>query len=120
MVGSEEAIFKFRDVLERIVAQKIVKGQSDQTQSKVHELLDKHNVEDPVKVNAKRERFLALLKSRYGYSNDTAVDELERLLKQFYRSNKSLNIHLARPSFIMQVRSNRKKRIEKPGGGLVD
>ena len=76
-----------------------VNGQSNQAGGRVHALLSKHSVEDPDQVNAKRERFLALLKSRYGYSNDKAVDELERLLKSFYRMNKSLDIHLARPSF---------------------
>jgi len=81
------------------MAYEIDKGQSHQAQSKVHELLSKHSIEDPGKTNAKRERFLSMLKSRYGYSNDKAVDELERLLKQFYRMNRSLNIHLARPSF---------------------
>ena len=67
----------------------IVKGQDNQTHTKVHELLSKHSIENPDRVNAKRERFLALLKSRYGYSNDIAVDELERLLKQFYRTNRA-------------------------------
>ena len=81
------------------MAHEIVNGQSKQTGGRVHELLSKHSVEDPDKVNAKRERFLALLKSRYGYSNDKAVDELQRLLKSFYRMNKSLDIHLARPGF---------------------
>jgi hypothetical protein len=102
------------------MAHEIIKGQSNQTRSRVHELLSKHSVENPDKVNAKRERFLALLKSRFGYSNDKAVDELERLLKQFYRTNKSLNIHLARPNFTMQVRANHKKRSDEQGGELVD
>ena len=44
------------------------------------------------KIKAKRERFLALLKSRYGYSNDIAVDEMERILKQFYQMNRSLGL----------------------------
>jgi hypothetical protein len=102
------------------MAHEIVKGQSNQTHSKVHELLSKHSLENPDAVNTKRARFLALLKSRYGYNNDKAVDELERLLKQFYRTNRSLNIHLARPSFTMQVRANRKKGTDVQGGGLVD
>ena len=75
-----------------------VKGQSKQTLGRVRELLNKHSVEDPEKANPKRERFLALLKSRYGYTNDKAVDELERLLKQFYRMNQSLGVNRARPN----------------------
>jgi hypothetical protein len=101
------------------MAHAIVKGQN-QTPSRIHELLSKHSVEDPDKVNAKRERFLALLRSRYGYTNDKAVDELERLLKQFYRTNRSLNIHLARPSFPIQNRAGHKGANHKKGGELVD
>jgi len=75
-------------------------GQSIPTHGRIHELLNKHNVEDPSKSNPKRDQFLALLKNRYGYSNDKAVDELERLLKQFYRTNRSLTIHRRRgPNF---------------------
>jgi transposase InsO family protein len=81
------------------MAYEIVKGQSKETRGRVRELLNKLSVEDPGKTNAKRERFLALLKSRYGYTNEKAVDELERLLKQFYRMNRSLSIHRARPTF---------------------
>jgi hypothetical protein len=36
--------------------------------------------ENPDKLNVKRERFQALPKNRYGYTNDKAVDELKRLL----------------------------------------
>ncbi len=77
---------------------KINEGQTKPTQSRVHELLSKHSIEEPDKTNPKRDRFLALLKNRYGYSNDKAVDELERLLKQFYRTNRSLTIHRKRPN----------------------
>jgi hypothetical protein len=75
----------------------IGKRESKQTLGRVRELLSKHSVEDPETANPKRERFLAHLKSRYGYTNVKAVDELERLLKQFYRMNKSLGINRARP-----------------------
>ena len=68
----------------------IVKGQRTQIRAKVRELLKQRSPEDPEKNKAKRERFLAALKSRYGYTNEKAVDELERLLKQFYRTNRSL------------------------------
>jgi hypothetical protein len=76
-----------------------VKGQNKQTRSKVHDLLSKHSVEDPNKPNIKRDRFLAQLERQYGYSNEKAVDELERLLKQFYRMNRSLGIHHGRSDF---------------------
>ena len=102
------------------MAHEIVKGQNKQTVSRVHELLSKHSVEDPDKINAKRERFLALLKSRYGYTNEKSVDELERLLKQLYRMNRSLNIHLARPNFKMQIRASRKGESNEKVGGFVD
>jgi hypothetical protein len=82
------------------MAHKIVKVQSKQTcGSRVRELLSKHSVGDPYKPNAKREKFLAMLKSRYGYNNEKAVDELERLLKQFYRTNRSLGIHRPKLNF---------------------
>ena len=81
------------------MAYEIDKGQNKKTRVRVRELLGKHNVGDPDQINAKRERFLALLESRYGYTNVKAVDELERLLRQFYRTNKSLGIHPARPNF---------------------
>ncbi|HMD89111.1 MAG TPA: hypothetical protein VKF38_08110 [Anaerolineaceae bacterium] len=79
------------------MANEIGNGQNKQNHSRIHELLSKHSAEDSRKSNPKRDRFLALLKSRYGYSNDKAVDELERLLKQFYRTNRSLTIHHKRP-----------------------
>ena len=78
--------------------EEIADGQSKQTRARVRELLSKHSAEDPDKANAKRERFLAQLKSRYGYTNEKAVDELERLLRQFYRMNRSLGIHRSRPN----------------------
>jgi hypothetical protein len=77
---------------------KIIKVQNKQTRIKVHELLNKYSVEDPEKTNAKRTQFLAMLKKRYGYTNEKSVDELKRLLKQFYRSNMSLGIHHPRPN----------------------
>jgi hypothetical protein len=62
-------------------------------EGRVHSVLNKHDHEDPDKLNLKRERFLALLRSRYGYTNEGAVDELTRLLKQFYSMNRSVGIH---------------------------
>jgi hypothetical protein len=76
---------------------KISTGHSKHSEGRVHELVNKHSIEDPNKPNMKRERFLALLKSRYGYTNEGAVDELTRLLKQFYSMNKSVGIHPAHP-----------------------
>jgi hypothetical protein len=49
------------------------------------------------KLGSKRERFLAYLQSTYGYTNDKAVAELERLFKQFHEMNESLGIHDVRP-----------------------
>jgi hypothetical protein len=43
-------------------------------------------------LNLKHARFIALLKSRYGYTNEKAIDEMERLLKEFSASNASLKI----------------------------
>jgi hypothetical protein len=74
----------------------IVNGQNKQPHGSVRELLSKHNSEGQDEANVKRERFLAMLKSRYGYTNEKAVDELERLLRQFYRVNKSSGTHRAR------------------------
>jgi len=81
------------------MALEIVREPGKQTRARVHELVSQHSVEDPDKANAKRERFLALLRNRYGYTNEKAVAELERLLKQFYRMNKSLGIHGTRPNY---------------------
>jgi hypothetical protein len=77
------------------VTLEIVKKQKSQMQGKVRALRIKPTIADPAKTNVKRARFLAMLSSRYGYTNDKAVDELERLLTQFYKSNKSLGIHHA-------------------------
>ncbi len=78
-------------------AETIDKVQIKKHQDKVRELLIKHSNLDPNQPNPKRERFLALMKSRYGYTNDKALDELKRLLKQFYKTNRSLGIRHARP-----------------------
>ena len=74
----------------------IVKIQIKKPRGKVGELLIKHRNQDPNQPKVKRERFLALIKSKYGYTNDKAIDEIKRLLKQFYRTNKSLGIRHAR------------------------
>jgi hypothetical protein len=81
------------------MAHEIVNGQNKQTPGRARELLSKHTVEGPDETNIKRERFLALLKSRYGYTNEKAVDELERLLRQFYRVNRSSNTYRTRSTF---------------------
>jgi hypothetical protein len=60
------------------------------------EVLSRGRHNDTDQTRAKRIRFLALLKTRYGYDNEKAVGELERLLKQFYRINKSLGVHRSR------------------------
>lgn len=75
---------------------KIINGHVKQTHSTARELLSNHLVGNPEKANTKRIRFLAMLKSRYGYTNDKAVDELDRLLKQFYKINRSLGLYRTR------------------------
>ena len=81
------------------MAYEIVKIPDKLTGGRARELLSKHSVEDPKKTRAKHEQFLALLKKQYGYTNEKAVDELERLLKLFYSMNKSLGIHRAKTNF---------------------
>jgi hypothetical protein len=78
---------------------KIVKDQVAQSHDKDQGLLSKQNVEDTDRAITKHEHFLALLKKQYGYTNEKAVDELERLLKLFYTMNKSLGIHHAQTNF---------------------
>jgi hypothetical protein len=77
----------------------INKKQKTHMQARVRALRDKPVAMDPVKINVKRERFLAMLSSRYGYTNDKAIDELERLLTQFYKTNKSLGVYRDHPIF---------------------
>ena len=72
---------------------KVIQEKPKQVDIKVHDLVSTRSSEDPDKINAKRERFLFMLKKQYGYTNDKAVDELERLLKQFYRMNRSIGVY---------------------------
>jgi hypothetical protein len=74
------------------------KIQIKKPRGQVRKSLIKYSNQDPNQPNVKRERFLALMKSRYGYTNEKAIDELKRLLKQFYRSNRSLGIRKKRPN----------------------
>lgn len=69
----------------------ILNRQTKQTHG-VRDLLNKYNVEDPNKNKVKRDKLLTMLKNRYGYSNEKATDELERLLKIFYRKNSSSGV----------------------------
>jgi hypothetical protein len=80
----------------------VVNGQSAPIRRKVRELLSERGLENPEK-NTKRERFLDVLKNRYGYTNEKAIDELERLLKQFYRTNRSLGIRRARTNYVRRL-----------------
>ena len=75
-----------------------IDNESKPGRGRVAELLNKHNVEYPDRRNPKREKFLAMLKQQYGYTNEQSVAELERLLKQFYRTNDSLGIRRPRLS----------------------
>jgi hypothetical protein len=76
------------------------KMQIQRPRGKVRELVSEHSDGEPDKVNPNRERFLAHLKSQFGYTNEKAVDELKRLLKQFYRTNRSLGIHHAPRNYL--------------------
>jgi hypothetical protein len=77
----------------------IVKDKVTQPYDKDQGVLSKHIVENADRAITKHKHFLALLKKQYGYTNDKAVDELERLLKLFSTMNKSLGIHHARTDF---------------------
>jgi len=78
---------------------KIVKVQSLQAPKRVRELVKRLILEDPDSASAKRKRLMALLKSQCGYTNEKAVGEMERLLKQFHSMNLSLGIYRTRPNF---------------------
>jgi len=69
-----------------------VKAQRKQPRGRVGEPAGNPRRADPGKPNPKHDQLLALLKNRYGYTNEKAVNELERLLKQFYKMNRSLGI----------------------------
>jgi len=77
----------------------IVKEQSKHTGSRARELPGIHNIEDQDRTNAKHVLFLAMLKKQYGYTNEKAVDELERILKLFYAMNRSLGIRSVRTNY---------------------
>jgi hypothetical protein len=74
------------------------KGINKKSRDRVRELFQIHSIAVEDKTAVKHNQFLALLKSRYGYSNDKAVVELERLVRQFYTANESLGVHHARPN----------------------
>jgi hypothetical protein len=71
----------------------IVKEQGKQSLVSIRRAPGSRRVEDPDQAIVKHAKFLALLKKQYGYTNEKAVDELERLLKLFYTMNRSLSIH---------------------------
>jgi|WetSurMetagenome_2_1015567.scaffolds.fasta_scaffold76734_2 hypothetical protein len=60
------------------------------------EVYSEQMAEQSNQTKEKRTQFLALLKSRYGYTNEKSIDELKRILKQFSRINRSLNFRRAR------------------------
>ena len=75
----------------------IVNVQSKKIRESVRELMSKQSNADPVNAIAQRERLMAFLKKQYGYTNEKAVNEMERLLKQFRMMNKNLTFHRSRP-----------------------
>lgn len=81
------------------MAHETIRGKSKQTLNRGRVLLSKTSIEHPDQANEKREQFLAMLKKRHGYTNEIAVDELKRLLKQFYSINRRLGIQRVWPSF---------------------
>ena len=78
---------------------KVIQEKPKQADVKVHDLVNNRSSKDPDKINARRERFLFMLKKQYGYTNERAVDELERLLKQFYRTNRSIGVYRSLSNF---------------------
>ena len=68
--------------------QEIIDGQNKKNHIRVRMQLNK----DSNQTNSKRDQFLAHLKSRYGYNDDKAEDELDRLVKQFNRQDRSSGI----------------------------
>jgi hypothetical protein len=68
------------------------KGERYENRLRMRRLLNTDPIEGSEKPNAKREQFIAFLKKRYGYTNEKAVDEFERLLKQFYKLDRSSGI----------------------------
>jgi|WetSurMetagenome_2_1015567.scaffolds.fasta_scaffold317674_2 hypothetical protein len=97
--------------------------------------VSKHLIEDADRAITKHEHFLALLKKQYGYTNEKAVDELERLLKMFSTMNKSLGIHQAHTdfkhpqilalknggkNFTMRMQTSRKGESHEKRSGFMD
>lgn len=76
--------------------EKIIDGQPEQADENASGGTSLPRVGVSGKINLKRERFLILLKDRYGYTNVKAIDEMERLLKQFSITNKSFKIQRTR------------------------
>lgn len=74
----------------------ITKWTRKQPHGKVRELVLKYNAEEPIPFNVKRQRFLSRLKNQFGYANEAAIEELERLLRQFYKMNRGNHTDRAR------------------------
>jgi hypothetical protein len=56
---------------------KIIKVESIKEWGRARELLIKYSAEESGNADAKRQRFLSILNSRYGHTTTKAVDELE-------------------------------------------
>jgi hypothetical protein len=59
------------------MAHKIIDSKNINEWNRARALLIKYIGEEPGNTQAKRERFLAILNSRYGYTLEKAVNELE-------------------------------------------
>jgi hypothetical protein len=77
----------------------IIKGLDIQVEDSVQELLNKNSDEDTDMTSVKHEQFTALLKTRYGYTNEKAAEDVERRLKQFNRMDRASGIPRPRPHF---------------------
>jgi hypothetical protein len=71
------------------MADKTVRKQIKQANPKGRELVSKRNPEDSGKSNTNHEPFLAYLKSRHGYSNEQAGNEMNRLLNKYHKINRN-------------------------------
>jgi hypothetical protein len=71
----------------------LIKGYRKETLGSVLELLVKHCDQDPVVTSARRAKFMLLMKARYGYTNEESLDEMNRLLTRFHKTNRLIGAY---------------------------